>query len=52
MKKILLSDDKIQLDGLPWYGHNGNHMWRLPIELEDHISKELWECSQIQAVEE
>lgn len=46
MKKILLSDERIQLDGLPWYLHNNNHMWRLPNELEDQISNELWECSQ------
>ena len=46
MKKILLLDESIQLDGLPWYLHNNNHMWRLPNELEDQISNELWECSQ------
>ena len=45
MKRIMLPDKDVCLDGLPWYEHNSRRLWRLPFELEEKICKELWETS-------
>lgn len=45
MKRIMIPDENIRLDGLPWYEHNARRMWRLPVELEEKIDKEVWVTS-------
>ncbi len=45
MKRIMIPDKDVRLDGMPWYGHNRQRMWRLPFELEDAVDKDLWETS-------
>lgn len=46
MKKVSLEEKNVALNGLPWYKHNGNRFWRLPYEIEDSISHDLWEGSK------
>lgn len=45
MKRIMIPDKDVRLDGMPWYEHNRQRMWRLPFELEEVVDKELWETS-------
>lgn len=46
MIKCTLEHEAVQLCGLPWYEQNGQRFWRLPNEIEDQISKALWENSR------
>jgi hypothetical protein len=46
MRKVTLEEKMLELSGMPWYTHNGNRLWRLPLELEDQVSKALWSVSQ------
>lgn len=45
MKKLTLNDHAFEINGLPWFKHNGGHFWRLPYGLKDRVSKALWEKS-------
>lgn len=46
MKKIAVTDDLFEINGLPCFRHNRNKFWRLPLEAEECIGKDLWECSK------
>ena len=46
MRHISLFDGLLELDGMPWYAHNGNRLIRLPVQVEGQISRELWTRSQ------
>jgi hypothetical protein len=45
MRKITLAEKGIKLNGLPWYEHNGGQMCRLPYELKNQVSEELWDLA-------
>jgi hypothetical protein len=46
MKRIKFDDMKMQINGLPWYEHNGKKFWRLPLELEDAAPEGVWALSK------
>jgi hypothetical protein len=46
LRKVTLEEKALELNGMPWYAHNGNRLWRLPVELEDEVSRALWTVSQ------
>jgi hypothetical protein len=46
LRKVTIGQENVELCGMPWYAHNGNRLWRLPPELEDQVSKALWNVSQ------
>lgn len=46
MKKISLAEGLLELRGLPWYEKNNRNMWRLPVDIKDSISRDLWEVSK------
>lgn len=46
MKKIVISEEPVELNGLPWFEHNGGRLWRLPFDMEEQISLDVWELSQ------
>jgi len=43
---ISVSDSRIELNGLPWYKHNGKKMMRLPKELEGELPDIVWSLSK------
>lgn len=45
MRKLPLDESSIMLNGMPWYTHSKKRLWRLPVELEDMVSRELWQES-------
>ena len=46
MKQVPITAPNIELNGLPWFEHNGGKLWRFPTELESQVSPELWEMSK------
>jgi len=46
MKQVAIAEAGIELNGLPWFAHNGNKLWRLPVELQGQVSDDLWACSK------
>ena len=46
MKRLTIDTGPFEINGLPWYNHNGKRFWRLPYEIENSVSRKLWEISQ------
>jgi hypothetical protein len=46
MKKIQINEVPVELNGLPCFQHNGGKLWRLPFEMEEQISLDVWELSK------
>jgi lysophospholipase L1-like esterase len=42
MMKIPYQQEPLEMNGLPWFEQNENRLWRLPIFLEERISRALW----------
>lgn len=46
MKKIILPDENVIVNGLAWYEHNKSRMLRLPYELEEEVGEDIWELAK------
>jgi hypothetical protein len=45
MKRILFPNEQLEINGMPWFSHNENKLWRFPGELKEEISENLWNQS-------
>jgi len=42
MKWIEFPDERLNVNGLPWFGENAPEVWRLPKRMKDSVSPEVW----------
>src|SRR6266851_5109881 len=46
LRWVQLPNPQMEVDGLPWYGENGDELFRLPVKLKDTYRKPVWELAQ------
>ena len=45
LRWIQLSNEQLEVNGLPWYGENGGELFRLPARLKDSYRKAVWDLA-------
>lgn len=46
LRWIQLSNEQVEVNGLPWYRENGGDLFRLPSRLKDTYRKPVWDLAQ------
>src|SRR5689334_45759 len=46
LRWIQLSNQQLEVNGLPWYRENGGELFRLPARLKDTFRKPVWDLAQ------